>query len=81
MCAISVFAPGMLEPFFKSLPETEYYNCINDSSFRIITIEYLDRIRDLLKKYNYDIPVIDICSGNPYIENESYRRYIRTFKK
>lgn len=81
MCAISVFAPGMLEPFFKSVSETEYYNCLNDSSFRRIPIEYLDKIMDLLRKYHYDVPVIDICSGNPYMENESYRRYVKTLKK
>lgn len=77
MDAISIFAPGMLKPFFKELPYTEYYNCLNDSSFRRITIEYLDRIRELLKIYNYDVPIIDICSGTPYKENESYRKYVK----
>ena len=80
MCAISVFASGILEPFFKNIPKTEYYNCVNTSSFRIITIEYLDKIRELIKKYNYDIPVIDICTGNEYKENTSYRKYVKILK-
>ncbi len=81
MSAISIFAPGMLEPFFNNIPETQYYNCFNDSSFRIITIEYLDKIIELIKKYGYDIPVVDICTGNSYKENEKYREYVKTLKR
>jgi len=81
MRAISVFAPGMLEPFFKNISEHEYHRCFDDSSFRVITIEYLDRIRELIKKYSYDIPVVDICTGNLYKENETYRKYVKTLKK
>ena len=54
---------------------------ITDSSFRKITIEYLDRIRELIKKYGYDVPVIDICTGKPYKENVTYREYVKTLKK
>lgn len=81
MDAISVFASGMIEPFFKEISDTEYYNCLFDSSPRIITIEYLDKIRALLRKYNYDVPIIDICSGNLYKENKSYRKYVKNFRK
>lgn len=81
MCAISVFGLGVLAPFFKKIPKSEYYRCTNDTSFRKIDIEYLDRIKDLLVKYNYNVPIIDITSGNPYKENEGYRQYIKSLKK
>lgn len=81
MCAISVFGLGILEPFFKNLPESEYCKCLNDNSFRKIEIEYLDRIKELLKKYNYDVPIIDICTGNQYKENKVYRQYVKTLRK
>lgn len=81
MTAISVFASRMLKPFFGNVAENEYDNCLNDSSFRKITIEYLDQIRGLIKKYGYNIPVVDICTGNPYKENQTYRKYVKTLKK
>ena len=81
MSAISIFASEMLSPFFNNVPKTKYYDCFNDSSFRIITIEYLDKIRALIKEYGYDVPVIDICTGNSYKENEEYRKYVKTLKK
>jgi len=81
MCAISVYAKGLLAPFFKNIPKSEYFRYINDTSFRIITIECLDKIRDLLRKYGYDVPIIDISSGNSYFENEMYRSYVRILKK
>lgn len=81
MTAISVFASGKIKPFFGNIKENEYDNCSKDSSFRKITIEYLDQIRELIKKYGYNIPVVDICTGNPYKENEKYRKYVKTSKK
>ena len=81
MTAISVFGLGILKPFFGNVTKNEYYNCFIDSSYRKITIEYLDRIRELLKKYGYDVPVIDICTGKPYKENVTYREYVKTLKK
>lgn len=81
MDAISVFPLGMIEPFFNNLSSEEYHKCIINSSYRKITIEFLDKIRELLKTYNYDVPVIDICQGNEYKENHSYRKYIKTLNK
>ena len=81
MDAISVFSIGMIEPFFRDLSNEEYHKCIINSSYRKITIEYLDKIRELLKKYNYDVPIIDIYQGNEYRENHSYRKYIKTLNK
>lgn len=81
MDAISVFSIGMIAPFFKNLSSEEYHKCIIDLSYRKITIDFLDKIRELLKKYNYDVPVIDICQGNEYKENDTYRKYIKTLNK
>ena len=81
MTAISVFGLGILKPFFGNVPKNEYGNCFNDLSFRKITIECLDQIRELIKKYGYDVPVVDICTGNSYKENETYRKYVKTLKK
>lgn len=81
MCAISLYTNGLLAPFFNDIPESEYYKYINDSSFRVIPIEFLDRIRNLLQKYGYSVPLVDVLSGNQYVENEVYRSYVRTLKK
>ena len=81
MSAISIFVSGILEPFFNNIPESQYHNCYNDSSFRIITIEYLDKIREIIKKYGYDIPIVDISTGNIYKDNETYREYVKVLKK
>ena len=81
MDAISVFSIGMIEPFFRDFSSEEYHKCIIDSSYRKITIEFLDKIKELLKMYNYNVPIIDICQGNEYKENNSYRKYIKTLNK
>lgn len=77
MQAISVFTSGMIAPFFQQLPDTKYEECLNKTYFRMIPIEHLDKIRALLRKYNYDVPIIDICSGIPYKENKKYRKYAK----
>lgn len=33
-------------------------------------IQYVDRLLDLLNKYNYQVPLVDIVTGNEFKDNK-----------
>lgn len=72
MEAISVFGSGNLVPFFYKIKQEDYekYSCLE--SPRNVKIEYLYRIKQLLEKYRYNIPIVDICSGKEFKDNSDY---------
>lgn len=77
MRAIAVFSYGRIKPFFTKINSDEYEECYNDNFYKnCISLEELDSIRNLLNKYGYNVPIVDIMTGNEYEENLKYREYI-----
>lgn len=86
MDAISIY-PGQVTPFFDDIKEDkyDYYLELAKKEFkrenRYIDLAFLDKMIELLSKYNYDVPIIDITTGNEYHENEEYRKVLEKIKK
>lgn len=76
MEAVSVFGVGLLQPFFYDTDESLFTRFKQDKNYRVIYLAYLDRLRIMLKDYGYNVPIIDIVSGNEYRENKEYRKIL-----
>lgn len=76
MEAISVYGLGMLEPFFYQINEQDFKKYVDCVSPRVLYIEFLDKLKILLNQYGYNIPIVDIISGNVFKENEEYRKVL-----
>ena len=75
MEAISV-RPDRLWPFFENVPKIKYEEYATQRRFRYIDLEFLSNLRCLLDKYGYNIPFVNLLTGNEFHENEEYRKVL-----
>lgn len=76
MDAISVFGLGYLKPFFFETDEDDFLACSDDKNPRIWYIDFVDRLLELLNNYDYNVPLVDVTSGNEFRENIEYRKVL-----
>lgn len=80
MEALSIFAPGYLEPFFYENSLLDYEKNAQQNDSHIWYIQYVDRLLDLLNKYDYQVPLVDIVTGNKFKDNGEYRKVLSKIK-
>lgn len=69
---------GMLRPFFEHVDEKEYEKYAKQCDLiRGVDLDFLDKLRDLLIKYKYDVPIVNLLTGNEYKDNDEYRKILK----
>ena len=82
MEGISIY-PSLLEPFFEKIDINKYEYYARNIKFDIgrdIDIDFLDNLKTLMKKYDIEVPVVSIITGNEYHENNEYRKVLSNLK-
>ena len=71
MEAISIFPNSEIAPYFETGDDLKLHGRYYDESFNI---EFLKRLRMMLKIYGYDVPIVSIVTGHEFDENKVYRK-------
>lgn len=69
MDAISIFTNIELIPYFENEDYLKKYGCLLNEDFNI---EFLYKLKDLLEKYGYNVPIINIETGSEFSKTKKY---------
>lgn len=73
--AISIPVLPSIEPFFSDSYDLEV--AIRQCNINPYYYTQLEQTIKLMEKYNIDVPIVDIITGNEYRENDNYKRLIK----
>ena len=69
MDAISIYPNESLIPYFEDEEYIKKYGCLLNDDFNL---EFLYKLKSLLEKYGYNVPIINIATGHEFSKIKKY---------
>lgn len=75
--AISLPINKSIIPFFRE--DCNLEDCVSSYTDNQFTYLKLQKLISLMRRYNIDVPIIDIATGNEYRDNKKYKQLIKDY--